>query len=154
MSSRRDETGRTTLALAIGLAVLFQMAPEPARAEVRVSGQANAIVIEAREARLDEILAALRAQVNLQYQTDVALDRVVTGIYRGTLQRVVARILEGHNYILKSSAGSLTLVVLTSAVAGRVRSTATEEVGRPYQASKNLARPDRVHNNLEDPKAY
>lgn len=154
MSSHRDETRRTTLALAIGLAVLFPMVPEPARAEVRVFGQANAIVIEAREARLEEILTALRAQVNLQYQTDVVLDRVVTGIYRGSLQRVVARILEGHNYILKSSADSLTLVVLTSAVAGGVRSTATEEARMPYPASKKSTLPNRIHNNLEDPKAY
>ena len=101
MPSRRDIIGLRELVLAISLAALVQAITQPVRAEVRISGQMDALKVEAREASVEEVLAALRASVNLQYRTSDALNRVMTGTYNGSLQRVVARLLEGRNYVMR-----------------------------------------------------
>jgi hypothetical protein len=118
MPSRRDRIGLRKLGLAIWLAALLQAFAQPVRADVRVTGQADALIVETREASVEEILAALRASFNLQYRTSGALNRVMTGTYTGSLQRVIARLLEGHNYVMQSSAGGSALIVFEPGVAG------------------------------------
>ena len=118
MSSRYDRIDPRKLVLAIGLAALMLAVAQPVRAEVRISGQADALILETRAASVDEVLAALRASFNLQYRTSGALTRVITGTYAGSLQRVLARLLEGHNYVLQSSAGGGELIVFGPGMAG------------------------------------
>ena len=118
MPSRRDNFGLRKLVLTIGLAALLQAFAQPVRAEVRVSGQADAVIVETREASVEEVLAALRASFNLHYRISGALNRVMTGTYTGSLQRVIARLLEGHNYVMQASAGGGELIVFGPAAAG------------------------------------
>jgi len=127
MPSRRDRIGPRKLVLAIWLAALLQAWAQPVRAEVRVSGQADAVIVETREASVEEVLAALRASFNLQYRTSGALNRVMTGTYSGSLQRVIARLLEGHNYVMQSSAGG-ELIVFTPGAAGSSVSASRRQV--------------------------
>ena len=118
MPSRRSNIGLCKLVLAMGLAALLPPAAQPVRAEVRVSGQADALIVETREASVEEILAALRASFNLHYRISGALNRVITGTYSGSLQRVVARLLEGHNYVMQASAGGGELIIFGPGAAG------------------------------------
>jgi len=111
MPSRRDRTGLRKLVLTIGLAALLPTFAQPVHAEVRVSGRADAVIVETREASVDEVLAALSASLNLHYRTSGALDRVMTGTYSGSLPRVIARVLEGHNYVMHASDGGGELIV-------------------------------------------
>lgn len=128
MPSRRNRIGLRKLVLAIGLAALLPAFAQPVGAEVRVSGQADALIVETREASVEEILAALRASFNLHYRTSDALNRVVTGTYTGSLQRVVARLLEGQNYVLQSSAGGGRLIVIGPGAAGSSVSASRHQV--------------------------
>jgi len=128
MPSRRDSIGLRKLALAVWLAALLQAFAQPVRAEVRVSGQADAVIVETREASVEEVLAALRASFNLRYRTSGALNRAMTGTYTGSLQRVIARLLEGHNYVLQSSAGGGELIVIGPGVAGSSVTTSRHQV--------------------------
>jgi len=58
------------------------------------------IRIEAHDASLDQVLAALRDSHLIQYSAVDAPPRTITGIYTGTLPQVLSRILDGQNYFL------------------------------------------------------
>src|SRR5438128_8123450 len=70
-----------------------------ASAQVQVSGQTDAVRIEATDATLREVLDALRANFNLRYRSDEALDTRVTGAFGGALPRVAARVLDGYDFV-------------------------------------------------------
>lgn len=75
------------------------------RAETRITGEPDAVRIEARDAPVAEVLEALGESFGLQYRGTASLSRRVTGTYEGSLQRVVRRLLEGHDFIMKTGPG-------------------------------------------------
>ena len=79
MSKHRKGTGRGRLLLVAAFVALLNAWPQQGRAEVRVSGQVNAVVLDAREAQLGEVLAALHRSFNLQYRSSVALTKKPNG---------------------------------------------------------------------------
>jgi hypothetical protein len=85
-----------------------------ARAEVRVAGGADAVVIETRGASLEEVLKALQGTVKFRYHSTEALDGVVSGTYSGPLRRVITRLLEGRNYVFRNSPNDLDVVIFGS----------------------------------------
>ena len=111
MSSRRDRISLRKLVLTIWLATLTLAISQPGRAEVRVSGNADALIVETREASADEVLAALRTSFNIQYHTSGAAIRVVTGSYTGSLRQVLARLFNGQNYVIRSSTNGIEIAV-------------------------------------------
>jgi hypothetical protein len=62
------------------------------------------IRIEAHEAGLDQVLAALRDAGRIQYSAADAPSRTITGTYTGTLPQVLSRMLDGQNYFLHVTA--------------------------------------------------
>ena len=118
MPSRHDRMGLRKPVLAAGLAAVVLAMAQPVRAEVRVSGKADAVIVQARSASVDDILAALRASFNLQYRASGRLNRVITGTYTGSLHSVLARLLDGHNYAMQSSARGGELIVFGTGAAG------------------------------------
>jgi hypothetical protein len=86
----------------------------PAQAEVRVSGAADAVVIETQQATLEEVLRALQTSFRFRYSSAGPLDRVVMGRYSGSLSRVVTHLLEGQNFVAKSSQDNLEVIILGS----------------------------------------
>ena len=73
----------------------------PARGEVLLQGDAAAVRLDVTEATVDEILVALNRDYGLRYRTTIALDRHLSGTYTGPLPRVLARILEGYDYVAR-----------------------------------------------------
>ncbi len=107
--------------------------PQPAHSEVRVTGDTGDIHVFAQDARVDEVLAALRESFALQYRASSSLNRVISGTYSGSLRRVVADVLRDYDFILQSSDGRLGLVVIgTRSAASQAATTAppTPEVRR------------------------
>jgi hypothetical protein len=82
------------------------------RAEPRIEGRADAVRVEASDATVEEVLAALRAKFGLHYRTTPPLDRHVTGTYAGSLPQVVARLLDGYDYIVRTHAGAVDVIVV------------------------------------------
>jgi hypothetical protein len=101
------------LALAVWLVALLH--PYCAGAETNVTGRSDAIRLELHDAPIEEVFAALSASFGLRYRSSAALNHRLTGIYEGSLRRVVARVLEGYNFIVKTSAGSVEVVVFDPA---------------------------------------
>ena len=81
-------------------------------AEARVDGGPQDVRLDVRDASVDEALAALGARFPLKYQSKMSLDRRINGTYEGTLERVISRVLEGYDFILKINRGNIEIIVL------------------------------------------
>jgi hypothetical protein len=86
--------------------------PTPVLAEVQVRGSLEAVTIEARDISVEEVLAALSQAFGMDYQSSVDLDKPLYGTYVGSLSRVLMRILQGYNFVLKTGNGSIALTVV------------------------------------------
>jgi hypothetical protein len=78
------------------IAVLMSAIPGLVWAKTDVEGQSDAVRITAKDASISEVLAALSAQLNLKYTFLPELDHPIEGVYSGSLQQVLARILDGY----------------------------------------------------------
>jgi hypothetical protein len=87
-------------------------ATTPSLAEMRVRGSPEAVRIEARDSSVAEILSALSSAFNMRYQSSANLDKRLSGTYTGPLSRVLARILDGYNFVVKTDNGTLAVTVL------------------------------------------
>jgi hypothetical protein len=87
---------------------------QSAGAEVSISGTPGAVRVEARQASVDEVLRALQTSFKLEYSASGAIGGVISGTYSGSLPRVIARILDGRNYIMHGSADDLQVRLLTT----------------------------------------
>jgi hypothetical protein len=83
-------------------------------AEILVQGQADDVRVEARDATVEEILAALGARFALRYR-GATEGRGVTATFEGPLRRVVARVLDGYNYVIQARGRGLEVIVLSAA---------------------------------------
>src|SRR5437899_3259571 len=84
----------------LAAALIALILPHSVRAEVHVSGNAEAVRIEARDAPVADVLAALGTGVGLQFRSSAPLERRISGTFAGSLRRVLARVLEGYDFVL------------------------------------------------------
>ena len=94
------------------IAALFLIYASPLHAEARITGTPDALQIEAHESSIEEMLNILATRFGLRYRTEASLDRLITGTYKGTLQQVVGRLLEGFDYIAKTNSGGVEIIIL------------------------------------------
>ena len=104
-------------------AMLAALPAYPAGAEVSVSGDAKAVQVEARDASVEEVMAALGANFGLQYRGTATLERRITGSYRGSLQHVIRRLLDGYDFIVKTNVDDVEVTVLSGGKAGEARAS-------------------------------
>jgi len=84
----------------------------PAGAEVLVEGSVGSARVQASKVPVAEVLTALGTAFGVRYRAVVALDRPVTGSFSGPLQRIVADLLDGYDYVLKTSPDTIEIVVV------------------------------------------
>jgi hypothetical protein len=86
--------------------------------------------IEAHEASLDQVLAALQDShlIQLSAADPLSGTGTVTGTYTGTLPQVLSRILDGRNYFLRVTASGTELHAV-SASSGTVEPAAASAPG-------------------------
>jgi hypothetical protein len=104
----------SSLLVKIGLLLVALVVGGPTRAmaEVKVEGRLDAVRLETSGSSVEQVLAALGATYGLRYRTAIALDRTLTGVYQGPLERVLARVLDSYDFVTKSSAGAVEVVIL------------------------------------------
>lgn len=107
---------RRLLACAVTLGVInlgaLAAGVSAAYSQVRVDGQPDTVHVEARDASLQEILAALQEKFNLRYRSNDALDSRMTGTFDGPLRRVAARILDGYDFAMKVTPEGIDVLVM------------------------------------------
>jgi hypothetical protein len=104
------------LLFAVLLVIFVQALSMSAYAGVQLTGEANAIRIEANEVSVEELLMALSKAYGLRYHSYANLDRPVSGVFTGSLQQAVSRVLklQGYNFLSEKS-GKGTMVTVYSA---------------------------------------
>jgi hypothetical protein len=117
-------------------------ATTPALAEMRVRGSPEAVRIEARDSSVAEILSALSSAFNMHYQSSANLDKRLSGIYAGPLSRVLTRILDGYNFVVKTDNGSIAVTVFgpPNTGAAPAASSAVRVVRQPAEGGAVPAR--------------
>jgi hypothetical protein len=113
MAARSDTRHRLARAATlVGAAVLCALSL-PAMADVRIADSGSGtVVVEARDATVEQVLEALSKSRNFEFHTSGALTRVLSGTYSGTLPRVLGRILDGYNHVVQSTPSGIRLNVV------------------------------------------
>jgi hypothetical protein len=89
----------------------------PSAAEVRLSGTPDRIVLRTYDATMPEILAALRSAFDLEVKLKGATARKFTGVYSGSVRRVLSHLLTGEDYVLRSAADGMSVILLGTSAA-------------------------------------
>jgi hypothetical protein len=92
-------------------AALLSATLGPAWAVTQVRGQPDDMYLQAENASIGEVLASLAAEFKLTYRLSSNPGRTVTGVYSGTLQQVLVRVLDSHDYVIKNLDDSVEIVV-------------------------------------------
>jgi len=131
---RRVHRSLRALAGACLLAFLFAVSLTCARADVRVQGNVAAVRVDTNQAQISEVISALGPAFNVRYRTSVPLDGTISGTFTGSLGYVLARLLDGFNFIVKTERDTIEVVVV-----GRKGDRAVPMAQPPAPASKSLA---------------
>jgi len=59
-----------------------------------------------------DVLSALNTSFDMSYSSWIVLDEEINGTYTGSLRRVITRVLDGYNYVIKQDNAKLDIVVL------------------------------------------
>ena len=109
--SRRLSIERWTAWFLVGLVA---WTTSPGRAETRLEGQADDIQLQMSDASVREILATLEATYDVRFRSAIPLDHRITGTIKGPLPRVLTRVLDGYDYVVKSTNGATEVVVFAT----------------------------------------
>jgi hypothetical protein len=124
------------------LAFVFASSSAAVGAGLRVTGDVNAIRVEASESKISEIFSALGQQYNLQYRTSIPFDATITGTYSGSLRQVLPRVLDGYTYVIKKTETSTGVLVNgkqgVRAIAGATTTNASPAKSLAAQWRKSL----------------
>ena len=84
-----------------------------AQAEVRVTGNPRALQVEADHASIEEVLAALKSAVGLNYRSAVKLDAPLDGRFSGSLDQLIVKLLSSRDYsfVYRSATGPALEIV-------------------------------------------
>jgi hypothetical protein len=83
----------------------------PSAAEVRLSGTPDHVVLQANDATMPDILAALRSAFDLEVKLKGTTARRFTGVYSGSVRQVLSRLLRSEDYVLRSAADGMSMVL-------------------------------------------
>ena len=101
---------RVPLLLAVMCVALA--AARSAGAETKVDGDAAAVKLQAHDASVEEILAALHERYGVVYRGLPGTTRRINGTFEGPLNRVLIQVLDGYDFVIKRNAATLDVVVL------------------------------------------
>lgn len=91
---------------------LLIMAAGSIHAEVRVSGEARAVQLDATGSTVSEALSALESAFRLRVKATAVLDRPIGGTYAGSLSEVLSRVLHDYNYFIRRQGTEIEVTVL------------------------------------------
>ena len=112
MLTRRRNSVLPARYAAFLVGALVVLSSPATNAETRLTGQVDAIRMEARDASIEDVLTALGATYGLRFRTETPLGAHITGTFTGPLVKVVAQVLDGYNYVSKSANGIVEVAVV------------------------------------------
>jgi len=109
----------------------------PANADIRINGDPRTLQLRASGDSLAEVLARFDTLFAIKCRSAVPLNTEVSGSYAGSLSQVMARLLDGYNYVIKNDHEQIEVIVL-----GRAGETAVvpkKLPATPAAAGKSIA---------------
>src|SRR4051794_4863523 len=100
---------RCTFALALAFAC--GLAPV-ACAEVRVEGSPAAVRVTTSQDTISDVLTAFDTTFRIRHRSSVPLDAPAHGSYTGSFGQVIARLLDGYNYVIRNKQETTEIIVL------------------------------------------
>ena len=126
--------------------------PAPAGNSICIYGERSSIRLEVHQHTAGETLSLLLAAYNVAYRSSVPLTEDREGTYVGSLGQVIARLLDGYDYVITHRNGELEIAVLAKkgekAIPSPIATSAPVSVLTPASAqiSENIERPP-VHGS-------
>jgi len=121
------------LKIAVGCAaVVGSLKYSTATAGTEIEGHLGNVQIRAENTSTAEVLSALASKFKVTYKLQSHPTRELNIIYSGTLKQVLARILDGTDYILDVSDSGINVVVLGES---RATAGAVQTIARPAEAN-------------------
>jgi hypothetical protein len=112
-----------------------------AKAAADVQGEINSVQLRAENASTREVLDALAAKFGLRYKLTVHIGREVGGSYSGTLRQVLARVLDGTDYVVQVNGDGIKVTVFGPSGATAVAANGQPPGLPPGGASSSAAQP-------------
>jgi hypothetical protein len=92
-------------------ALLLATAPN-AIAEVSARGTPEMARVDVKDASLEEVLTALKNAYGVSYRSEVSLGTSISGTYEGPLSQVIARLLDGMNYVVEKTGNNFRVAIV------------------------------------------
>ena len=105
---------RILMAYAIMVPLLIAAHTALARAEIHITGSASNVHVDARDATVAGVLAALAERFGLRVFGTVR-DRRISADFDGSLRQVIKRVLDGYNYVIGPRGDRIEVMVLGTA---------------------------------------
>jgi hypothetical protein len=89
----------------------LQSTTDPSGRSLHIEGDAAALHVVVQQTTIADVLSAL-AGFNVRYSSSVRLDEMRDGSYAGSLEHVVARLLNGYDYATKQHGTRLDVTII------------------------------------------
>jgi hypothetical protein len=122
---RKRACARAIIASALAAPVLTGALTGFALAGAQIEGHVDNVQLQAANATLKEVLDALPREFKVTYLLPPDIQGDVTGRYSGALNQVLARILDGYNYIVEITEDGMRIVVLEGSTKSAYRPSET-----------------------------
>jgi hypothetical protein len=119
--------------LLVAVAMLACSLASRASAEVHVEGDLNSLRVTASREALSDVLSAFAAQLHVRLRTAVPLTGEINGAYSGSFSQVVARLLSGYNYVIKTDRAAAEFIIF-----GQGSEVATPPKAPPARVDKGV----------------
>jgi hypothetical protein len=133
------------LALTSAALLVACVGPTIAAAEVRLSGNADQLVLEANNATMSEIIAGIQSTLHTRVVLYGSINRQFNGTYAGPLRRVLAHLLDGADYVMSPDRDQIRIVLLGADV-----SRGTFRVAQGGSPGQPAASPSAAADELSD----
>jgi hypothetical protein len=108
-----------------------------------LQGSQKAIHLEVRQATVAAVLSALSTAYKISYHSSVALNETRDGVYAGSLGRVISRLLNDYDYVIKPEKSTLDVFIFEQK--GRHAVTAPIAIEYGESPARPGARVSRTH---------
>ena len=126
-------------------AILLNVSPAFGLDGIRLAGTADKLQLELTDATVRDTLAALQSAFDLKCRCPPALNRRVTGVYQGNIGRILSRLLDGYDFVIKTSPSGAIEVIIPGAEAPAIPTQAS-----PYRSpdAPSLAARDAMRSDI------
>ncbi len=97
-----------------------------ATAEIQLFGSTDDIVLRAKNATVAEFLSGLQSAFHVKISLIGSSTRRFTGVYSGSMRRVLSRLLDGTDYVIEPDADGLLVRIIGASAASHPVPLGTE----------------------------